>query len=45
MLMQLSNYVEDYHYMELAVINTSDTIMDVYTIFDHPILKRGKILC
>ena len=40
----ISNYVEDYHYMELAVINTSDTIFDVYTIFDHPILKRGKII-
>ena len=40
----ISNYVEDYHYMELAVINTSDKHFDTYTIFDHPLLKRDKIL-
>jgi len=39
-----SNYVEDYHYMELAVINTSDNNFDTFTIFDHPLLKRNKIL-
>ena len=39
-----SNYVEDYHYMELAIINTSKKDFDTFTIFDHPLLKRKKIL-
>ena len=39
-----SNYVEDYHYMELAIINTSSENFDSYTIFDQPMLKRNKIL-
>ena len=39
-----SNYVEDYNYMELAVINISDSSFDTYTIFDHPLLKRNIIL-
>ena len=39
-----SNYIEDYHYMELAVINTSDQEFDTYTIFDYPLLKGNKIL-
>ncbi len=39
-----TNYIEDYQYMELAVINTSDKDVDTYTIFDNPLLKRNKIL-
>jgi len=39
-----SNYVEDYHYMELAIINTSNPKFDSYTIYDHPLLKRKNIL-
>ena len=39
-----SNYVEDYHYMELAIINTSHNDFDHYTIFDYPLLKRKSIL-
>ena len=39
-----SNYVEDYHYMELAIINISHTDFDRYTIFDYPLLKRKRIL-
>jgi len=39
-----TNYVEDYQYMELAVINTSDKDIDTYTIFDNPLLKRNKTL-
>ena len=39
-----SNYVEDYHLMELAVINTTLVDVDEYTVFDQPLLKRGEIL-
>ena len=39
-----SNHVEDYHLMELAVINTSATSFDEFTIFDRPLLKRNQIL-
>ena len=39
-----SNYIEDYHYMELAIINTSNQKFDIYTIFDYPRLKRKNIL-
>ena len=39
-----SNYIEDYHYMELAIINTSNQKFDSYTIFDYPLLKRKRIL-
>ena len=39
-----SNYVEDYNYMELAIINTTNKGFDTYTIFDHPNLKQRKIL-
>ena len=39
-----ANYVEDYQYMELAIINTSMEGFDSYTIFDHPLLKRNIIL-
>ena len=39
-----SNFVEDYYYMELAIINTSDLYYDHYTIFDIPLLKPGKVL-
>ena len=39
-----ANYVEDYQYMELAIINTSDNGFDTYTIFDYPLLKRNTIL-
>ena len=39
-----SNYVEDYHYMELAIINTSNQDFDTYTIFDYPLLKRKSVL-
>jgi len=39
-----ANFVEDYQYMELAIINTSNTDFDTYTIFDHPLLKRNTIL-
>ena len=39
-----SNYVEDYHYMELAIINTSNKNLDHYTIFDYPLLNRKSIL-
>ena len=34
-----SNYVEDYNYMELAIINTTNKGFDTYTIFDHPNLR------
>ena len=39
-----SNHVEDYHFMELAVINTSATSFDEFTIFDQPLLKRSQTL-
>ena len=39
-----SNFIEDYYYMELAIINTSKDQYDHFTIFDTPILKVGKIL-
>ena len=39
-----SNFVEDYYYMELAIINTSKDHYNHFTIFDTPILKPGKIL-
>ena len=39
-----SNYVEDYHYMELAIINVTAGGFDDYIIFDQPLLNRDKIL-
>ena len=39
-----SNYVEDYHYMELAVINVTANDFDDHIIFDQPLLNRNKIL-
>ena len=39
-----SNHVEDYHLMELAVINTSAAGFDEFTIFDQPLLKRNQLL-
>ena len=39
-----SNYVDDYHNMELAVVNTSRDNLDEYTVFDQPILREGNIL-
>ena len=39
-----SNFVEDYYYMELAIINTSDTEYDHFTVFDIQLLKSGKVL-
>ena len=39
-----SNHVEDYHYMELAVVNTSAANFDEFTIFEQSALKIGKLL-
>jgi len=39
-----SDFVEDYHNMELTVINTSHKKIDSYTVFDQPLLKQGTIL-
>lgn len=39
-----TNYVEDYHFMELAIINTSASSFDEFTIFDQALLKRNQIL-
>tara|TARA_Y100000590_G_scaffold470632_1_gene667200 strand:+ start:5561 stop:6670 length:1110 start_codon:yes stop_codon:yes gene_type:complete len=39
-----SNFIEDYHYMELAIVKVSDKDFDTFTIFDHPLLKRKQIL-
>ena len=39
-----ANHVEDYFYFELAIINTSDSNFDQYTIFDQPLLDENKIL-
>ena len=39
-----SNHVDDYHDMELTIINTSNESLDEYTVFDQPILKKGNIL-
>ena len=39
-----SNHVEDYHFMELAIINTSASSFDEFTIFDQPLLKRNQVL-
>ena len=39
-----SNYVDDYHNMELAIINTSRENLDEYTVFDQPLLKKGNKL-
>ena len=39
-----SNHVEDYHLMELAIINTSASSFDEFTIFDQALLKRNQIL-
>ncbi|MAE10138.1 MAG: hypothetical protein CMF78_02965 [Candidatus Marinimicrobia bacterium] len=39
-----SNHVDDYHDMELTVINTSNETLDEYTVFDQPILGKGNIL-
>ncbi|HJM83828.1 MAG TPA: cytochrome c biogenesis protein ResB [Candidatus Marinimicrobia bacterium] len=39
-----SNHIEDYHYMELAIINTSAVDFDEFTIFDQPLLIKNNIL-
>ena len=39
-----SNYVEDYHFMELAAINITAGDFDDYIIFDQSLLKRDEIL-
>ena len=39
-----SNHVEDYHYMELALINTSAIDFDEFTVFDQPLLKKNQTL-
>jgi len=39
-----SNYVDDYHNMELAIINTSKENLDEYTVFDQPLLINGNRL-
>ncbi|MDP6569854.1 MAG: cytochrome c biogenesis protein ResB [Candidatus Marinimicrobia bacterium] len=39
-----SDFVEDYHNMELAVVNTTHQKFDSYTVFDQPMLKNGKEL-
>ena len=39
-----ANHVEDYFYFELAVINTSKSDFDEYTIFDQPLFKENQIL-
>ena len=39
-----SDFIEDYHYMELAIINTSNNDSDHYVVFDHPLLSSGNIL-
>jgi hypothetical protein len=39
-----SNRVDDYHDMELTIINTSNESLDEYTIFDQPLLRKGNIL-
>ena len=39
-----SNRVDDYHDMELTIINTSNESLDKYTVFDQPILGKGNIL-
>ena len=39
-----SNHVEDYHYMELALINTSAVDFDEFTVFDQPLLIRNQTL-
>ena len=39
-----SNHVEDYHFMELAIINTSAIRFDEFTIFDQPLLKEARYL-
>ena len=41
---KITNYTEDYHYMELAVINNTDANYDNYTVFDHPLLFPKNIL-
>jgi len=39
-----SNYVEDYHYMELALINTSAIDFDEFTVFDQSLLIKNQTL-
>ena len=39
-----SNHVDDYHDMELTIINTSNESLDEYTVFDQPILEKGNVL-
>ena len=39
-----SNFIEDYHYMELAIINVSNNDFDSYVVFDQPLLSSGRIL-
>ena len=39
-----SNYVGDYHYMELALINTSAVDFDEFTVFDQHLLIKNQTL-
>tara|TARA_Y100001970_G_C14204395_1_gene843066 strand:- start:1176 stop:2222 length:1047 start_codon:yes stop_codon:yes gene_type:complete len=39
-----SNFIEDYHFMELAIVTTNNPNYDSFTIFDYPLLKVGNIL-
>ena len=39
-----ANHIEDYHYFELAVINTSNSSFDEFTIFDQPLFENNKLL-
>jgi len=38
-----SNYIEDYHFMELAIINTAAISFDEFTIYDQALLKRNQV--
>jgi len=39
-----SNYIEDYHHMELAFINTSAVDFDEFIVFDQPLLVKNQTL-
>ena len=38
------DFIEDYHYMELAIINTTHNDSDSYVVFDHQLLNSGNFL-
>lgn len=39
-----SNYIEDYHYMELSFINTSAIGFDEFIVFDQPLFIKKQTL-